>query len=130
MTNRDLVHMLDAAPGLAPAVRNATATGSAVDLRGFDSATVLVHVGTWTDGSHTPSLEVSADGVSFGPAAAGDLQGSFAAVSGAGGANMVQAVGYAGPARYLRAKLTVAGASTGAAVGIAILRGHPARAGV
>lgn len=130
MTNRDLVHKLDAQPSLAPAVRNATATGSAVDLRGFDSAMVLVHVGAWTDGSHTPSLEASADGVSFAAVAAGELQGAFAAVTGGGGANLAQAVGYVGPARYLRAKLTVSGATTGAAAGIVILRGHPARAGL
>ncbi|PWR22747.1 hypothetical protein [Zavarzinia aquatilis] len=130
MTIRDLKTNVDASPSLAPAVRNATATGSAIDLRGFDAASVIVHFGAYTDGTHTPSLEASTDGVSYAAVAAGDMAGSFAAVASGAGANTVQQVGYIGTGRYLRPKLTVAGATTGAATAIAVLRGRGARQGV
>ncbi|PWR19144.1 hypothetical protein [Zavarzinia compransoris] len=130
MTMRDLKSNLDPAHSLAPAVRTAGATGSAVDLRGFDAASVLVHAGAYTDGTHTPGLEASADGIAYDDVAAGHLIGAFAAISSGAGANTVQQVGYAGPARYLRAKLTIAGATGGAAAGITILRHRTARAGV
>lgn len=130
MTLRDLNSLLAPAHSLAPAVRTANATGSAVDLRGYDAATVLVHFGAYTDGSHTPSLEASVDGTNYDPAASADLSDDFVAVTAVGGANSVQQVGYRGPARYLRAKMTVTGASDGAASAISILRGYGARQGV
>ncbi|MDD3446192.1 MAG: hypothetical protein PHS60_12330 [Zavarzinia sp.] len=129
MTLRDLKTELAPAHSLAPALRTSTATGAAVDLRGYDGAAVLVHVGAYTDGTHTPSLEASSDGVSYAAVTAGDLLGGFAAVAAGGDANSVQIVGYMGPARYLRAKMTVAGASTGAATGVTVLRGRGARQG-
>lgn len=130
MTMRDLKAGLDAAPALAPAVRNATATGTVVDLRGFDGASVLVHVGAYTDGTHTPSLEASTDGVTYVAVGAGEMAGGFTAIASGAEANTVQQVGYSGPGRYLRPKLTVAGATTGAAVAISVLRARAARQGV
>lgn len=129
MTMRDLKHAVDAAASLAPAVRAASATGAAVDLRGYDAAAIVVQFGAYTDGSHTPGLEGSADGVAYAAVPAGDLDGSFAAVAGAGGAGSVQQVGYRGPARFLRATMAVAGATTGAAAGVLVLRGRAARQG-
>ncbi|MCF4166479.1 hypothetical protein L2U69_12565 [Zavarzinia compransoris] len=129
MTIRDLKSHLAPAHSLAPAVRTGNATGSAVDLRGYDSATVLVHFGAYTDGSHTPSLEASVDDDTYEPVTAADLTGDFVAVTAVGGANSVQQVGYRGPARYLRAKMTVTGASNGAASAVSVLRGHGARRG-
>lgn len=124
MTTRDLHTRLAASLSLAPATRNASATGSAVDLTGYDSATLLVQFGAWTDGSHAPGLEASSDGVSYAPVPDEDLSATPAALSGAGGANAAQLVGYRGAGRFLRATLTVAGATTGAAMAAAILRGH------
>lgn len=130
MTTRDLQSRLGAAPSLAPATRNATATGSAVDLTGYDSAALLIQYGTWTDGSHTPGLEASSDGVSYEAVPPEELGAVPDVLSGAGGANAVQLVGYRGAGRYLRAKLTVAGATAGAAAAATILRGHGHRQGV
>lgn len=130
MTIRDLKSHTDPMAALAPAVRAATATGNAVDLRGFDAASVVVLFGAYTDGTHTPSLEASTDGVSYSAVGAGDLAGAFATVAGTAGANTVQQVGYVGPGRYLRPKLTVAGASTGAACAVVVLRGRAATRGV
>ena len=126
MTMRDLKHAVDVVASLAPAVRTASATGTAVDLRGFDAASVVVQFGAYTDGSHTPGLEGSADGISFAAVPAGDLDGAFVA----GTAGGVQQVGYRGPARFLRVTLTVAGATSGAAAGALVLRGRAAVQGL
>lgn len=126
MAYRDLRSNIDAANSLPPAARIATANGSGVDLRGYESAMALVHFGTWTDGTHTPSLQESDDNSTFTAVAAADQQGSFTAVSSAGGNNTVQRVGYVGAKRYTRVIMTVAGATTGAVSSATIVRGQPA----
>jgi hypothetical protein len=75
-------------------------------------------VGTITDGTHTPKLQESDDNATFTDVAAGDLEGTFAVL--ATGVN--QHVGYKGRKRYLRAVITVAGATTGGIYGAAIIR--------
>lgn len=127
MTVKDIKTSLDVIQSLTPAARTATATGTAADLQGYDSAMVLVSVGTCTDGTHTPSLEHSVDGVSYAAVTAGDLLGSFTAITSGAGAASVQRVGYVGERRYLRVVMTVTGATTGAVYGADILRGSPHR---
>ncbi|WP_439816219.1 hypothetical protein [Zavarzinia sp. CC-PAN008] len=128
MPNRDLAARQDAAVTLTPAVRtNGTTTGSTVDLRGFDAAMVVVGFGAWTDGTHTPSLEASADGTTFAPVGTADLRGTFAAATGTAAAGSVQRVGYLGPERYVRARMVVAGATSGAASVGFVHRGYPAQ---
>jgi len=90
MTIRDLYHNVNVASSLVPAVRTASATGSAVDLRGYDSAIVTVTFGAYGDGTHTPKLQHSV-------------------------ANASQTIGYIGQRRYVRVVMTVASASTGVA---------------
>ena len=124
---RDLKNNIDVALSLSPAARTATANGGGVDLQGFEAAAAVVQFGTWTDGTHTPSLQESDDNSAFTAVAAADLTGGFTAVSGAGGSNTVQRVGYVGAKRYLRGVMTIAGATTGAVSAIAIVRGVPAR---
>jgi hypothetical protein len=124
---RDLKNNIDAALSLSPAARTATANGAGVDLQGYEAAAALVQFGTWTDGTHTPSLQESDDNSSFTTVAAADLTGAFTAVSSGGGSNTVQRVGYIGAKRYVRGVLTVSGATTGAVSAIAIVRGVSAR---
>jgi hypothetical protein len=126
MAYRDLRSNMDAVHTLAPAARAATANGVSVDLRGFEGAMAVVHFGTWTDGTHTPSLEESNDGTTFTAVAAADLIGSFSAVTSAAGNNTVQRVGYSGSRRFIRVTMTVATATTGATSSAAIVRGNPA----
>ncbi len=114
MSLRDLKSNLAVAQSLAPAARAIAGTGTAVDLQGRGSAMVVVHFGTWTDGTHTPSLEHSADGTAYVACDTNSLAGSFTAVSGTAGSDSVQKVGYTGNYRYIRAMMTVAGATTGA----------------
>ena len=88
-----------------PTVKNATANGTGVDLKGYETAVAVVQFGTWTDGTHTPSLEESDDNSSFSAVAAADLEGAFTAVSAGGGSNTIQQVGYKGRKRYVRLSL-------------------------
>jgi hypothetical protein len=126
MALRDLLRRVFVTQSLSPAARtNGTATGSAVDLRGYDAAVICVAFGTWTDGTHTPSLQHSTDGTTYTAAAASDLDGSFTAVSSAGGSNTLQQVGYIGAQRYVRVLMTTAGATTGAVSQAAVIAGYP-----
>lgn len=118
---KDLNKDVAAASSLAPAVRTATANGTGVDLQGYGAAMVLWHVGTITDGTHTPTLQESDDNSTFTTVAAADLSGTFSALT----SSTVQEVGYIGRSRYIRAVITVTGSpSTGGAYSASIIRGR------
>src|SRR4051812_29715472 len=121
---RDLKNRVSTAVSIAPAVRTATVNGSGVDLQGYEAAMAVVHFGAYTDGTHTPKLQESSDNSTFADVAAGDLIGSFTAVSAAGGANTIQQVGYRGSKRYVRVVLTLSGTTTGAGSGATVVRGR------
>lgn len=111
---------------LQPAARvNGTVNGAGVDLRGYDAAMICVGFGAYTDGTHTPSVQHSADGTTYTAAAASDLDGAFVAVSGAGGANAVQSVGYIGANRYVRVVMVTTGATSGALSHAIVVAGEP-----
>jgi hypothetical protein len=120
---RDLKDNIDTVPSIHPGAKTASANGAGVDLQGYDAAMCLLAVGAWTDGTHTLKLQESDDNSVFSDVAAADLQGAFTVISGAGQQNAVQRVGYIGSKRYIRAATTVAGATTGAIYGAAIVRG-------
>jgi len=131
MALRDLYHKTKAILSLAPAARvTGTATGSAVDLRGYDAAMIVVTFGVWTDGTHTPSVQHSIDGMSYADCAASDLDGSLTAVSSSAGNNTVQQAGYIGSRRYVRVVMTTSGASTGALSSAGVIAGEPRNAPV
>lgn len=120
---RDMKGRIDVAQSLVPAVRNASADGTTVDLANYESAVVVFTTGTVTDGTHTPGVEVSDDDVSWDDADPSELVGSLSAF-GAADDNAVQRVGYIGIHRYIRAVTTVAGATTGAAIAAVVIRGN------
>ena len=129
MTTRDLLRNTFVTQSLAPLARtNGTATGAGVDLRGFDGAMISVTFGNWTDGTHTPSVVHSSDGVTYNAAAATDLDGAFTAVNSVGTANSVQQVGYIGNLRYVAVVMTTTGATTGAFSGATVISGYPRNA--
>ncbi|MDD3029972.1 MAG: hypothetical protein PHS57_06815 [Alphaproteobacteria bacterium] len=129
MTIRDLSRDQKVSLSLAPAVRTTgTATGTAVDLRGFDGATVVVSFGAYSDGTHTPTVVHSMDGESFTTCTYGtDLDGpsNLTAVSGSAGANTVQQIGYIGTQRYVAVVMTSTSASTGALSAAHVIAGYP-----
>lgn len=132
MTLRSLSDTQRVFQSLAPAARTTgTATGAAIDLRGFDSAAIVVSFGAYTDGTHTPSVLHSADGSVYTPCVYGtDLKGPspLAAVAGSSGANKIQTIDYVGNKRYVAVVMTTAGATTGAFSAASVVAGHPHRA--
>ena len=92
------------------AARNAGATGVAVSRGGDETVVFLLDVGTVTDGSHTPVLKESDDNSTFTNVAAGDMDGSFAAMA----TNVLQTVAYQGKKEYVKVDVTQSGSTTGA----------------
>lgn len=129
MTTRDFNKEISVASSIAPAAAlTATTTGTGVDLAGYRSAAVIVHAGVVTDGTFTPSLEESdSSGTGYTAVAAGDLDGTFAAITSATDLN-VQEVGYLGSKRYIRVVLTETVASTGGLITATVVRGNPVTA--
>lgn len=126
MAIRDLMRRVLVSQSLSPAARvNGTATGTAVDLRGFDAAMFVVSFGNYTDGTHTPSVQHSVDGTTYTSAAAGDLDGAFSAATNASAANAAQSVGYIGAQRFVRVVMTTTGATTGALSAANVIAGSP-----
>jgi hypothetical protein len=123
MAIRDLMNNVKLTASLSPAARAASGTGTAVDLQGYGAAMAVVQFGTWTDGTHTPVLQHSADGTSYTPCDTNSLSGSFTAVSGTAGANTVQKVGYTGSYRYVRGVMTIAGGTSGALSAFGVVTG-------
>lgn len=119
---RDIKNNVDLAVSINPGAKTADATGAGVDLSGYGSAMAVVQAGTKTDGTHTPKVQESDDDIAYTDVASDDLEGGFTALA----SNTVQRVGYKGAKRYIRAFVTVAGATTGCVFGAVIVRGEPA----
>lgn len=127
---------------LAPAVRtNATVNGTGVDLSvmpwdtaGSGATTYLggegakamfvIVTGAVTDGTHTITLEESADNSTYTTVAAGDLTaGTVPASFTSADANKVFEAAYNGNKRFVRVKLVTSGATTGGlSAGFVIVR--------
>jgi hypothetical protein len=132
MATRDLLRHQLVSQSLPPAARvNGTATGTAVDLRGYDGAVITVAFGAYTDGTHTPTVLHSMDGVTYTTCGYGtDLDGpaDLAAVSSSAGANKVQQIGYIGSQRYVAVVIATTGATTGALSAANVIAGYPRHA--
>ncbi len=118
---RDVASGLAPVASIVPAVQSATATGTGVDIRGYDSAAVLINTGAIvSSGNFTPTLEESDDDSSYSAVAAADLEGVFPSALAASSAYVV---GYVGDKRYIRCVLTK-NSGTSIAAGAVILKGH------
>ena len=98
---------VDFAVAVAPAaIRTSTVTGSAVDLANYSGNSIVINVGTITDGTHTPKLQESdASGSGYTDIAAADQVGTLAALA----SSTFQKVSYIGGKRYIRLVVTVTG---------------------
>lgn len=123
MAYRDISSNLGPASSIGAAGdRTDDVTGSSVDLRGFDSAMVVVDYAEITDGGFTAKVQESDDDSTFTDVAADDLVGSFTEYT--TGAE-VQKVSYIGDARYIRTFVEESSAgTTGAKFSSVIVRGH------
>lgn len=106
----DQSELLSVSQSLAPANYTASTNGDTVSTSDYESVMVTFAAGTITDGTHTPSVEVSEDGGSTWSAVANaDLVGSLSAMT----TDSTQTVGYVGQANAVRGVTTVAGATSG-----------------
>lgn len=112
---------LDVQQSLAPATRTASENGSAVSFDDYEAATIVFSPGTITDGTHTPSVEVSSDGGSSWSALTdSDLVGSLSDLA----SDTVQMVGYrALGVTDVRAVITVSGTTNGGDYEAFVIRG-------
>jgi hypothetical protein len=95
---------------------NGVLTGATIDTQGFESLEFVIISGVITDGTLTPSLEEGdASNMSDAAAvAAGDLIGTIAGATFAiTDDSTTKKIGYRGSKRYVRLKITQAGATTG-----------------
>jgi len=108
---------------LVPAVQAATANGTAVDLQGFNSATLVINTGAIaSSGLYAIKIQESAtttDG-DFTDVAAADLLGSLPAGL---AADTAYKQGYVGNKRYVRAVITKT-SGTSIAAGAVFVRSH------
>lgn len=119
---------------LNPVARTtASVNGSSVDIRDYESAQMLVHIGAWTDATATITLQESSDNSTFTDVAAADLEftadtivnsSGQVVVAGTATDNASRSIGYAGDEPYLRAHAAVTTATTGSVIGVDIQRGH------
>jgi hypothetical protein len=103
---RDLASNIGVAASLVPATQSATAKGTAVDLRDYDSAALVITTGAIVaSGLYVMSMQESdttTDG-DFADVGADDMVGSFPASL---AASTTYKVGYVGTKRYVRAVIT------------------------
>lgn len=122
---RDHVHNIATVTAVEPAVLTATTTSAALDLLGFDSATVIVNSGAIVSaGDFTAKLQESDTTTSgdFTDVAAAHLLGSLPASL---AASSVAKIGYRGFKRYLRVVITK-NSGTSIAAGAVLIKGNAA----
>lgn len=121
---RELYNDIGLVQATIPAVLAATNTSAAIDLAGFDSATVLINTGAIVSaGDFTTKLQESDTTTSgdFTDVAAGDLVGAFPASL---AADSLYKVGYSGTKRYVRT-VTTKNSGTSIIAGVFVAKGHP-----
>jgi hypothetical protein len=122
---RDLNSNVAALESIRPQVATAAVDGETVDLRGYDSAVIVVSVGaiTGTGGDATVTLEESDDGTTWADVADADILGTEPTLA----ANNDYQFGYIGDARYVRATFTL-GTETNVALSAMVVAGHAHKA--
>lgn len=102
---RDIANNIGVVTTVAPAILTATNTSAGVDLKGFNSAAVIISTGAIVSaGNFTPKLQESDDNTMFNDVAAADLVGTFPSALAAAS---TYKVGYIGNRRYIRTVLTL-----------------------
>lgn len=109
---------------IVAAKTNATLLGAAFDSAPYDGVVAVLHVETWTDGVHTPTLmECATVGGTYTAVAAADLIGAFTAITANGSPGTKQKVTYVGKLQFLKVQILTSGATTGAVLGADIIGG-------
>lgn len=116
---KDINNNIDAVNSIDPDDYIVTVNGLGIDLQGFESSAVVFSVGTVTDGIHSPKIQESDDNSIWNDVNITDQEGTLSDLV----SDANQRVGYKGAKRYLRAVLTVSGATTGAQAASLVIRG-------
>ena len=121
---RDIYHHFAAVPALASGSKSDAVTGPAIDLKGFDSALIVVTTGTISgDGDFSFKLQESdsTDNGDFADVEAADILGEAPTLA----ANSTYRLGYIGSKRkrYIRLAVTKEG-GTSIQMGAAAILGH------
>lgn len=134
MGTRDLKSGISVVNSLAPLLRTATANGTGVDTRGFDSAMAVIKTGAGTDGVFAFTVQDSDDDGSsdaYAAVAAAQRDGTLPTVDAdstpATGVNTITKIGLKGVKRYVRVVATQTaspGPSTGCNFSADIVLGH------
>lgn len=154
MPNRSLVDNIsveDMSDNQLRIINNTTVAGGAIDLQGFDSATIVADIGVWGDTVSGGLVEIGlqesdASGSGFTDVANADLTdtiagastvtgavatGVFASVSSTSNDQKQVKTGYLGSKRYIRAKINgEKNLATGTPIAILAIKGHPSKAPV
>jgi len=138
---RDILHNLKVVEAIAPAVYTADNTPAAIDLQGFDSATLAIHIGvggiTFTSTNRIEFvLTHSDDGTSYSAVTADDVlgvssvsNGIVKALTAAHASTEVFKVGYVGTKRFLKLLADFSGThGTGTPLSAVAILGHAASA--
>jgi hypothetical protein len=136
---RDIISNVAVVEAIPPAVYSADNTPAAIDLYGYDTAMIALHIGaggiTFTGTNKVEfKLTHSDDGVTYDAVTADDVQG----VASVGAGGIVEAltaahadpsitrIGYAGYRRYLKLLADFSGThGTGTAISATVIKGNP-----
>jgi len=130
MATKDLHHNVKVTPAIDPAAAktgNGVTTSATIDTQGFESLEFVLQSGVITDGTFTPALyEGSLSDMSDETVvAAADLLGTIAgATFAATDDSKTKKLGYRGTKRYVRTKVTQAGATTGGYISAVAVQAH------
>lgn len=134
---RDLHNNIKVSRAISPAAvitANGVTTSEIIDTAGFESVEVVLASGVITDGTFTPAV-FAGDAANMSDevavTSADELLGTIAgATFAATDDNVVKKIGYRGPKRYVRVKVTQAGATSGGFIAAVAVQGHPHHAPV
>lgn len=123
-------------------VNKVAVTGQTIDLANYNAATLYIPAGTWTDGTHTFTIQESDDASTWNNVDPSDLVAWIAAsasdktpvrvgnaqpsVISSAPTAVNQRIGYVGGKRYVRSNVAIGGSpATGAAYDLFWILGEP-----
>lgn len=125
MAQHDIHNLLNGAIGrnISAISSSTTTNGNIIDTQGYGAVEAFLLTGAYTDGTYVLSWSVGDDsGLSDGAApSSDDVIGSASLAA----ANGVKRLGYVGNKRYVRPVITSTGVTSGATVGVLVVRGKP-----
>ena len=128
MASRDLYNKVSPASSILARTVTATVNGIGVDLQGYESADVLIDLGTFegTTPSATIQIQESDDNTTFTAVAAADLiGGALPATIDTTNDDTLYERGYLGRKRYVRVAVTaISGTGPSLPMSAVVVRGH------